>query len=105
MNKSRGYKYLYRTNRWKVSAKKFIYSNPICVYCGHMANVVNHKIPHKGDEHLFWDESNWESACKPCHDSTVRRLESGQVDGKDFVSNNTCDSDGLPKSSKHPWSK
>lgn len=24
--------------------------------------------PHRGDQKLFWDESNWQALCKPCHD-------------------------------------
>lgn len=99
------YKYLYNTNRWKTSAKKFIYHNPICTYCGRMATVVNHKVPHRGNEALFWDKANWESVCKPCHDSTVKKLENGKEDGKDFVSNNYCDENGLPVSKAHPWNE
>ena len=70
-----------------------------------MATVVNHKTPHKGNECIFWDIQNWESVCKTCHDSTVKKLEHGKVDGKDFVINNTSDKDGLPQSSSHPWNK
>ena len=99
------YKHLYKKNKWKVAAKNFIYHNPVCRYCGHMSTVVNHKIPHKGDERLFWDILNWEPVCKQCHDSTVAKLENGKVDGKDFISNNQCDADGMPQSNKHPWSK
>ena len=32
------------------------------------ASVVDHIIPHRGDAKLFWDESNWQSLCKSCHD-------------------------------------
>jgi len=32
------------------------------------ANVVDHRIPHRGDEELFWDESNWQAMAKECHD-------------------------------------
>ena len=99
------YKYLYRTSRWKSSAKKFIYNNPVCRYCGHMATVVNHKTPHKGDESIFWDKGNWESVCKQCHDSTVAKLENGKVDGKDMVINNVSDENGMPTSKSHPWNK
>lgn len=33
------------------------------------AEVVDHIVPHRGDEKLFWDESNWQALCKRCHDS------------------------------------
>jgi 5-methylcytosine-specific restriction protein A len=32
------------------------------------ASVVDHIIPHRGDAELFWNESNWQSLCKSCHD-------------------------------------
>jgi 5-methylcytosine-specific restriction protein A len=30
--------------------------------------VVDHIVPHRGREQLFWDESNWQALCKACHD-------------------------------------
>ena len=30
--------------------------------------VVDHIRPHRGDPVLFWDEKNWQSLCKSCHD-------------------------------------
>ena len=33
-----------------------------------LATVVDHIIPHRGDQRLFWDQTNWESLCKECHD-------------------------------------
>lgn len=41
------------------------------------ASVVDHKIPHKGDDALFWDETNHQSLCKPCHDGRKARIEHG----------------------------
>jgi 5-methylcytosine-specific restriction protein A len=32
------------------------------------ATVVDHIVPHRGDVKLFWDENNWQSLCKSCHD-------------------------------------
>jgi 5-methylcytosine-specific restriction protein A len=37
--------------------------------------VADHKIPHKGDEALFWDEGNLQCLCKPCHDREKQRQE------------------------------
>jgi len=70
-----------------------------------MATVVNHKIPHKGDERIFWDIHNWEPVCKHCHDSVVAKLEGGKVNGKDLILNNVSDDDGLPVSKAHPWNR
>ena len=32
------------------------------------ATVVDHIIPHRGDQKLFWDQNNWQALCKSCHD-------------------------------------
>jgi len=33
-----------------------------------LADVVDHVVPHKGDQSLFWDElGNWQSLCSTCH--------------------------------------
>ena len=47
--------------------------HPLCAFCqaeGKIvpATVVDHIIPHRGDQRLFWDQTNWESLCKECHD-------------------------------------
>lgn len=60
-------------NRWRIARNRFLKSNPLCVKCkkeGKLtkATVVDHIIPHRGEEKLFWDESNWQSLCKSCHD-------------------------------------
>ncbi|MEO4040348.1 HNH endonuclease signature motif containing protein [Hoeflea sp. CAU 1731] len=43
--------------------------------CGKPAKVVDHIIPHKGDRKLFWDRSNWQPLCTPCHSSKKQRQE------------------------------
>lgn len=37
--------------------------------------VVDHITPHRGDEAMFWDESNLQSVAKSWHDSEKQRLE------------------------------
>lgn len=61
-------------SRWRKARSRFLKSNPLCVKCkeaGRLteATVVDHIIPHRGDETLFWDESNWQALCKKCHDT------------------------------------
>lgn len=58
--------------KWQRERKKFLESNPFCVKCyeeGHitMATVVDHIIPHRGDQKLFWDRSNWQPLCEHHH--------------------------------------
>jgi len=39
------------------------------------ANVVDHRIPHRGDKTLFWDKTNWQSLCTPHHSGDKQREE------------------------------
>ncbi|WP_413771322.1 HNH endonuclease signature motif containing protein [Pseudomonas aeruginosa] len=36
------------------------------------ATEVDHIIAHRGDQALFWDESNWQPLCKPCHSAKTQ---------------------------------
>lgn len=77
----RGYGY-----KWQKAREQFLRENPLCVQ--HQANgqvvrstVVDHKIPHKGDQKLFWSRSNWQALCKPCHDEKTAREDGGFGNG------------------------
>jgi 5-methylcytosine-specific restriction enzyme A len=37
------------------------------------AVVVDHRVPHRGNHELFWDEANWQGMCKRCHDTKTAR--------------------------------
>ena len=59
--------------RWKKARIRFLKAHPLCEECkkqGRLvkATVVDHIVPHRGDAKLFWDEGNWQSLCKSCHD-------------------------------------
>ena len=94
----RGYNY-----RWQKARAAYLSLHPLCVMCLEAgrttaATVVDHKTPHKGDDTLFWSESNWQSLCKQCHDSTKQSIEKGGiVQG--------CQSDGTPLDPGHHWNK
>ena len=71
----RGYGY-----RWQKARERFLKKNPLCVYCqkngrAEPANVVDHIIPHRGNQELFWRESNWQALCSSCHSSVKQREE------------------------------
>lgn len=64
---ARGYDY-----RWQKASKAFLQRHPLCRPCSgagrvKAADVVDHKIPHRGDDRLFWDETNWQPMCYSCH--------------------------------------
>ncbi|WJO30990.1 HNH endonuclease [Pseudomonas monteilii] len=71
----RGYDY-----RWQKARERHLRTNPLCTYCARAgrtaaASVVDHIIPHRGDQALFWDEDNWQSLCGPCHSSDKQAEE------------------------------
>lgn len=42
--------------------------NVVCADCRLAeATVVDHVRPHRGDRRLFWDRTNWQALCAPCH--------------------------------------
>ena len=67
---------------WQRARRGFLLSHPLCVMCTAegkttIAEVVDHIQPHRGDQSLFWDQSNWQSLCKAHHDSDKARQEHG----------------------------
>lgn len=71
----RGYGY-----RWQQASKGWLRSHPLCVYCEAQGRVtaatdVDHIVPHRGDMVLFWDNTNWQSLCGPCHKAKTARGE------------------------------
>lgn len=70
--------------RWDKARRNHLDVNPWCVFClllgtHTQATVVDHRIPHRGNELLFWDETNWQSLCAPCHNSVKQAIEKGST--------------------------
>lgn len=66
--------------RWQQQRLRFIKENPFCVMCLPRglyvaATVVDHIIPHEGNDKLMWDQKNWQSLCATCHSSTKQSKE------------------------------
>lgn len=73
--RARGY-----TRRWELEAARYRRLNPLCVCCAARGYsvavaVVDHVLPHDGDDRTFWDRGNWQSLCAWCHDVVKQRLE------------------------------
>lgn len=66
------------TGTWDRESRAFLRRNRSCIACGAPADVVDHKTPHRGDRTLFWDRSNWQPLCTPCHSRAKQRLERRQ---------------------------
>lgn len=66
---SRGY-----DSKWQTFRQAFLLSHPLCTVCHsrgviRQATVVDHIVPHKGNQKLFWDQKNLQSLCSTCHNS------------------------------------
>jgi 5-methylcytosine-specific restriction enzyme A len=55
----------------------------MCAAAGHteISTVVNHRIPHRGDQTLFWEKANWEGTCGPHHDQIVEPPDKAPLTG------------------------
>lgn len=54
--------------RWRKARETYLASHPLCAECQRQgrvtpARVVDHVKPHRGDQQLFWDSSNWQALC------------------------------------------
>ena len=67
---ARGY-----NGEWRKKSREWLDHHPDCSFCGRPASLVDHIIPHKGDQTLFWDWRNWQSLCTPCHSGQKQRDE------------------------------
>lgn len=79
----------YKTARWQRERIAFLWIHPLCECdeCKQLpvplpANVVDHKIPHKGNYNLFWDHDNWQAMNKRCHDKKTARENGGFGNGR-----------------------
>lgn len=79
----------YKTARWqKLKIRVHVRDNYICQKTGVLligkhpapnSPVADHKIPHRGDPVLFWDEDNIETVSKAYHDSEKQKEERAQA--------------------------
>lgn len=68
--------------RWEKCRLIFLRTHPLCAECkreGRVASaaVVDHIKPHKGNQELFWNETNWQPLCKECHDRKTATEDGG----------------------------
>ncbi|MCP4539869.1 MAG: HNH endonuclease [Chloroflexi bacterium] len=65
---------------------RYLVAHPLCAECYRQhivqaATVVDHIVPHKGDKELFWDMSNWQGLCAPCHNRKTGKEDGGFGNG------------------------
>lgn len=67
--------------KWQRESKAYLATHRTCVRCGSPSTLVDHVIPHKGDQRLFWSRSNWQAMCTPCHSRAKQTDERRQAPG------------------------
>lgn len=77
---SASYQWMYQTPQWKARAAQHKKENPLCAECERNGRTTavyctDHIVPHRGDERLFFDEDNWQSLCRDCHQTKTMRGE------------------------------
>jgi len=74
-------------SRWQKARATYLKDHPLCVMCKaegaiELATVVDHIIPHEGNQSLFWDSKNWQALCKSHHDSDAQRKDRAMKRGR-----------------------
>lgn len=74
-------------SRWQKARATYLKDHPLCVMCKaegaiELATVVDHIIPHEGNQSLFWDSQNWQALCKRHHDSDAQRKDRAMKRGR-----------------------
>ena len=62
------------TSRYKKARRTFMRRNPLCAECKRQgitvaANELDHIKPVHVHPELFWDRTNWQPLCRPCHEA------------------------------------
>ena len=62
-------------HEWRKARTAFLAEFPWCVMCMSKATVVDHIRPHKGNDLLFWERTNWQPLCARCHNRRKQKAE------------------------------
>lgn len=69
-------------SKWRTYREHYLRAHPLCAECDRQgrttsATVVDHIVPHKGDKKRFWERSNHQALCPPCHRVKTAREDGG----------------------------
>lgn len=75
------WRYVYTDPRWEPLKRRVLAEQPRCDCppeccpggCGRPSRVVDHRIPHRGDERLAFDRANLHGMARVCHDRKTGR--------------------------------
>lgn len=87
--------------RWQRAREEWLRAHPLCIMHRKLGRivkgtVVDHKVPHRGDPTLFWDQANWQTLCASCHNA---HKQSQEATGRE----RGCSTDGMPLDPAHHW--
>lgn len=73
-------RHLYASARWRTLRAQVLQDAPLCRECRIEGRVepstdVDHIVPHRGDESLFWLRANLVGLCHTCHSRKTQRGE------------------------------
>lgn len=79
-DKSKPWRKLYTSARWRALRAYILRRDPSCILClsegkTTPACIADHIVEHEGNEVLFWDTHNVWGLCATCHSSIKQRLE------------------------------
>ena len=68
------------SRQWRYARERYLAEHPLCVDCEakgriEAATVVDHIVPHRGNQVLFWDVENWQALCVTHHNEKTARGE------------------------------
>lgn len=66
---------MYDAQAWRNYRVRFLATNRECYSCGNSAEVVDHLIPHKGDQKLFEKLDNHIPLCVTCHNTVTTKFD------------------------------
>jgi len=70
------FKPMYARESWRKLRALHLSKYPFCDNCGEDKNLhVDHRIAHKGNDKLFYQESNLVTLCNACHSSKTARVD------------------------------
>lgn len=87
-------------SKWEQARKAYLAASPFCRMCGEPATEVDHIVPHKGDQRLFWDRKNWQPLCKPHHSAKTM----AELNGRTYKPKG-CDEHGNPLDPDSHWNR
>ncbi|HWJ72921.1 MAG TPA: HNH endonuclease signature motif containing protein [Kaistia sp.] len=62
-------------SKWDRERAAYLKVHTACVRCSGPATVVDHIQRHGGDFRKFWNRSNWQPMCAPCHNGRKQSEE------------------------------